>query len=499
MATLVRIAELNQWIGQAVEVRGWVHGRRSGGKIAFLLVRDGSGVVQCVVEASNPDAFEPATQIGHESSVIVDGSVRADPRAPGGVELAVSTLRVVQAVDNYPIARKAHGVDFLMRHRHLWIRSPRQCAILRIRDTVIRTIHEFFAARGFVRVDTPIIVPGAAEGTTTLFRLDYFGEPAFLTQTGQLYLEAAAMALGRVYCFGPTFRAEKSKTRRHLTEFWMLEPEIAWTDLDGVMDLAEALVTELVTRVLHQHRSDLELLERDVAPLEQVRPPFPRITYAAAVELLRSPATHSRLREELDHQSAQLATHQLRLAQLEARWSATPKGWAQDRLAQEIQELREEIAHLGQELETRALHIQAASNFEWGRDLGGDEETILARLFDRPVMVTRYPRAVKAFYMKTDPADPRVVLNVDVLAPEGYGEIIGGSQREDDADRLIERMREHGLDPAAYDWYIDLRRYGTVPHGGFGLGLERFLAWVCGLRHIREAIPFPRLMGRIYP
>ncbi len=496
---IANISELPSCVGEEVTVRGWVHGRRTGGKIVFLLVRDGTGVVQCVAEASQEEAFRAAADIGHESSLKVRGRVRADPRAPGGVELAVTGIEVVQSVPDYPIARKEHGVDFLLRHRHLWLRSPRQCAILRIRDTLIRAIHEWFAQRGFVRVDTPIPAPGAAEGAATLFPVDYFGERVYLAQTGQLYLEAAAMALGRVYCFGPTFRAEKSKTRRHLTEFWMLEPEVAWAELDDLLDLAEGLVSALVARVLERHRADLALLGRDAAPLERIAPPFPRITYTEAVELLRSPETHRRIRDEIERDRQRLAEMRERLAGLERELEAARKGWVQDRLAREIGELREEIAHLAQDLEQRAARIESAARFSWGDDLGGDEETILSRLFDRPVMVTRYPRGVKAFYMKPAPDDPRVVLNVDMLAPEGYGEIIGGSQREDRLDALLERMREENLDPAAYEWYLDLRRYGTVPHGGFGLGLERFIAWICGLRHIREAIPFPRLMGRLYP
>lgn len=496
---IVTISSLITRIGEEVTIRGWVHGRRTGGKIVFLLVRDGTGVVQCVVEAAQERVFPVAAEIGHESSLRVRGRVRADARAPGGVELAVTDMEIVQAVTDYPIARKEHGVDFLLRHRHLWLRSPRQCAILRIRDTLIRAIHEWFAQRGFVRVDTPILAPGAAEGAATLFPVEYFGETVYLAQTGQLYLEAAALALGRVYCFGPTFRAEKSKTRRHLTEFWMVEPEVAWAELDDLLELAEGLVSALVRRVLQDHRTDLALLGRDVAPLEQTVPPFPRITYTDAVRLLCSDDTRRRIREEIERDRERLAAFRERLNERERELTTVRKGWAQDRLAREVGELREEIAHLAQEVEQQAARIESAARLEWGQDLGGDEETILSRLFDRPVMVTHYPRSVKAFYMKPAPEDPRVVLNVDVLAPEGYGEIIGGSQREDRLDALLERMREENLDPAAYEWYLDLRRYGSVPHGGFGLGVERLIAWICGLRHIREAIPFPRLMGRLYP
>ncbi len=499
MNDVVLIRDLKAHDGREVSILGWLQGRRSSGKIAFLLVRDGTGTVQCVVEAARAEAFRSATEIGLESSMRIRGTVRLDERAQGGAELAVTAVEVVQNVADYPIARKEHGVDFLMSHRHLWLRSPRQCAILRIRDTLIRSIQAFFAERGFVRIDTPILSPGAAEGAGTLFPVDYFGEKVFLAQTGQLYLEAAAMALGRVYCFGPTFRAEKSKTRRHLTEFWMLEPEVAWAELPDLMDLAEGLVCRLVADVLAGHQADLALLGRDTTALERIAPPFPRITYSEAVERLRSPATHELLRSALEADRKRLAGGQARLADLEGQLAAAKKGWQQEKLAREIADLRETVRDLGQEIENRPAHIEGARTFEWGRDLGGDEETILTRLFDRPILVSRYPRGVKAFYMKADPADPRVVLNVDMLAPEGYGEIIGGSQREDRLEALQERLREEAMDPAPYEWYLDLRRYGTVPHGGFGLGLERTIAWICGLRHIRETIPFPRLMGRIYP
>ncbi len=499
MNKTVFIRDLKSHADQEVRLQGWLHGKRTGGKVAFLLVRDGTGVCQCVVEAAQAEAFAAAAELGQESSLRVEGRVRLDERAPGGAELNITRLTVVQNAKDFPISRKEHGIDFLMSHRHLWLRSQRQVAILRIRDTLIRAIGDFFHERGFTRIDTPILTPGAAEGAGTLFGLDYFGEKVYLAQTGQLYLEAAALALGRVYCFGPTFRAEKSKTRRHLTEFWMLEPEVAYAELPDLMELGEALICRLVGRVLEDHREELKVLERDPAPLEKIAPPFPRLTYTEVVERLRGPDMRARLLAALDADRARAAELEAGVAALEAQLAQAKKAWQQEKLEQQIVRAREDLKELRADLENRPAHIEGATNFQWGADLGGDEETILTRQFDRPVLVSRYPRGVKAFYMKPDPADPRVVLNMDMLAPEGYGEIIGGSQREDDPERLTERIREEGMDPAPYEWYLDLRRYGTVPHGGFGLGLERTLAWICGLRHIRETIPFPRLMGRMYP
>ena len=499
MNTHVHIRDLKAHDGETVELRGWLHGKRTGGKLIFLLVRDGTGLCQCVVEAAQAEAFAAAAEPGQESSLCVAGKVRLDERAPGGAELSVTEVRVLQNVADYPITRKEHGIDFLMNHRHLWLRSSRQVAILRIRDTLIHTIGLFFRERGYVRIDTPILAPGAAEGAGTLFHVDYFGEPVNLAQTGQLYLEAAAMALGRVYCFGPTFRAEKSKTRRHLTEFWMLEPELAYAELPDLMELAEALTCRLVGVVLAEHREELKVLERDPAPLEKIAPPFPRLSYSEAVDLLRSPETHAKLQAQMEADRARVRQWTAELAALEAQKAAAKKQWQIEKAEQQLAALREQIRELAADLENRPAHLEGARNFTWGDDLGGDEETILTKQFDRPILVSRYPRGVKAFYMKPAPDDPRVVLNMDMLAPEGYGEVIGGSQREENLAALEARMREEGLDPASYEWYLDLRRYGTVPHGGFGLGLERTLAWICGLRHIRETIPFPRLMGRIYP
>ncbi|MBP7274788.1 MAG: asparagine--tRNA ligase [Kiritimatiellae bacterium] len=495
----VQIRELAQHGGESVRLRGWVYGKRGSGKLIFLLVRDGTGQAQCVVEAATADAFAASESATLESSIVIEGEVRLDPRAPGGAELAVRRAEVAHRAAEYPIARKEHGIDFLLSHRHLWLRSPRQCAILRIRDTLFRVITDFFHSRGFLRVDTPILSPGAAEGAGTLFSVDYFGETVHLAQTGQLYLEAAAMALGRVYCFGPTFRAEKSKTRRHLTEFWMLEPEVAWAELPELMDLGESLVCAMVSAVLAAHRDDLALLGRDAAPLEKILPPFPRISYTEAVEMLKHPDHHARWNAELEAARARVVELRAELQELEKQKQAATKAWQKEKLDQQMAAHREEIEEREADVRHQPDRLAGARAFEWGHDLGGDEETLLTRLFDRPIIVSRYPRGVKAFYMKPAPDDPRVVLNMDMLAPEGYGEIIGGSQREDDLDALQARLNAEGLDPAPYEWYLDLRRYGTVPHGGFGLGLERAIAWICGLKHIRETIPFPRLMGRIYP
>jgi asparaginyl-tRNA synthetase len=426
------IEEIARFEGQDVTIRGWLHNRRSSGKIHFLQVRDGSGFIQCVMskQAVGDEMFTRADHLSQESAIIVHGRARADARAPGGYEIDVTAIEVVSEAQNFPITPKEHGVDFLMDRRHLWIRSPRQQAILRIRHEVINAVRDFFNDRGFILADTPIFTPAACEGTTTLFPVQYFDEEtAYLTQSGQLYNEANAMALGRVYCFGPTFRAEKSKTRRHLTEFWMVEPEMAYATLNDVMDLAEALVVSVVARVLERRTGELKVLERDVTKLENVKAPFPRLRYDDAAKLL------------------------------------TEKGLP----------------------------------FEWGGDFGAPDETAISEQFDRPVLVHRYPSAVKAFYMKPDPERADLALCVDMLAPEGYGEIIGGGERIDDYDLLVRRIEEHGLPKEAFEWYLDLRRFGSVPHGGFGMGIERVVTWICGIEHLREAIPYPRMLYRIYP
>jgi asparaginyl-tRNA synthetase len=428
----VYIEDIGGHEGEEVTIKGWLHNRRSSGKIHFLILRDGTGFIQGVMSkaAVGDDLFKTADHLSQETSVIVTGAARADTRAPSGYEIDVKSLQVVGESHEYPITPKEHGVDYLLDRRHLWIRSERQQAILRVRHEIINAVRDFFNGRGFILADTPIFTPAACEGTTTLFPAQYFDDQtAYLTQSGQLYNEADAMALGRVYCFGPTFRAEKSKTRRHLTEFWMVEPEMAYADLDDVMALAEDLVVSVVARVLDRRRRELTILERDVSKLESIQKPFPRMSYDDAVN----------------------------------------------------------------KLQARGLPI------EWGGDFGAPDETALSEEFDRPVMVHRYPAAVKAFYMKPDPERAELALGVDVLAPEGYGEIIGGGERLADYDLLLQRIKDHHLPQDAFEWYLDLRRYGSVPHGGFGMGIERVVSWICKLDHVRETIPYPRMLHRLYP
>ncbi len=499
MSAHTRIANLSPHGPRDVEIRGWLEGRRRGGGVQFLLVRDGTGVCQCVVEAETEEAFATAHELTRESSLVLTGEARPDERAPGGVEIAVRSIRVVQRAGDFPITRKAHGVDFLMEHRHLWLRSRRQAAILRLRHVLVRAARDFFDTRGFTLVDTPILSSGAAEGAGSLFPVDYFGETAYLAQTGQLYLESACMALDKVYCFGPTFRAEKSKTRRHLTEFWMIEPEVAWAELEDIVQLAEAFITHLVRAALDDARGELELLGRAPHALEAITPPFPRLTYTEAVERLRSPELHTQAQRELEQDRDRLRQLTTELRRKESDLAQAQKSWKRDKLGREIQSLRETVTDLEEDLQNRPGHLEQAAHFPWGKDLGGAEETLLSRDFDKPLVITHYPAAAKAFYMKRNPDDPRTVLNLDILAPEGYGEIIGGSRREDDLDALQQRMAEEQMDPAPYEWYLDLRRYGSVPHGGFGLGIERTVAWIAGLPHVRETIPFPRLMNRLTP
>ena len=428
----VYIEDIGKHEGEEVTIKGWLHNRRSSGKIHFLILRDGSGFIQGVMSkaAVGDELFKAAHHLSQETSIVVTGTARADTRAPSGYEIDVKGLEVVAPAHDYPITPKEHGVDYLLDRRHLWIRSERQQAILRVRHEIINAVRDFFNDQGFILADTPIFTPAACEGTTTLFPVQYFDdETAYLTQSGQLYNEANAMALGKVYAFGPTFRAEKSKTRRHLTEFWMVEPEMAYADLNDVITLAEGLITSVVARVLDRRERELKTLERNISKLEAVKAPFPRLRYDEAAKIL----------------------------------------------------------------------LDKGLPFQVGGDLGGTDETVLSEQFDRPVCVTHYPAAIKAFYMKPDPNEPDKALCVDVLAPEGYGEIIGGGQRLDDLDLLLKRIKEHGLPQEAFEWYLDLRRYGSVPHGGFGMGIERCVSWICGLEHVRETIPYPRMLYRIYP
>lgn len=431
MSERVYISEAGQHVGKEVTIKGWLYNKRSSGKLWFLLVRDGTGVIQGVFFKGNvsEEIFQRCDAVTQESSVFLTGTIGEDKRSPGGYELQATNIEILQVAGEYPITPKEHGTTFLMDHRHIWLRSSRQHAILTVRHEIIKACRDFFDGRGFTLIDAPVFTPNACEGTTTLFETEYFGQKAYLTQSGQLYMEAGAMAFGKVYCFGPTFRAEKSKTRRHLTEFWMIEPEVAFMDLDGDMDLAEDFLTFIVERVLANRRSELEKLERNLESLEKIKKPFPRISYAEAVEILK----------------------------------------------------------------------KNKIEFEDGNDFGGTDETVLSEAFDKPLMVHRYPSQVKAFYMKNDPENPDKALCVDVLAPEGYGEIIGGGQREDDLAVLQQKIEHHDLPTEAFEWYLDLRRYGTVPHAGFGMGIERAVAWICGLPHVRETIPFPRLMHRLTP
>ncbi|MCP4246574.1 MAG: asparagine--tRNA ligase [bacterium] len=501
MKDQTRISDLGKHVGHEVTLYGWVHNTRFSGKIGFVILRDGSGLCQCVLEKNeaSAEAFDRAKHVGQESALRIRGTVHADERATGGHELKITDLTVMHEATDYPITPKPHGVDFLMKHRHLWFRSQRQHALLRIRATVIDAIRSFLNDNGYVLIDTPIFSGSAGEGTSTLFSVDYFGEPVYLAQTGQLHVEAACMAHGKVYCFGPTFRAEKSKTRRHLTEFWMVEPEIAFADLDEVIDAAEGLVAAIVTRVLDDHRAELETIGRDLAPLEVLRKPFYRMTYSAAVEILRGPVAREMLEKDLVAKKAAVEALDGQIAEQEELAKTARKKWQQEKAAQQAQAARMERAELQEQVENIPQHLELAANFEWGGDLGGSDETILSRLHDRPVFVTHYPAAVKAFYMRVDRSNGDLVENFDLLAPEGFGEIIGGSAREEDHDLLLQRIKDHNLPVEPYEWYLDLRRFGSVPHGGFGLGVERTVAWLCGLKHIRETIPYPRLRDKVYP
>ena len=497
----VYIEDLHAHVGKEVTLKGWLYNSRSSGKLQFLILRDGTGLCQCVVASNNvpEDVFEQAKTMTQESSFTVTGTIRAEERAQGGYEMDVSGLQLVSLSHEYPITLKEHGVEFLTDRRHLWIRSKRQTAILRIRHTIIKAIRTFFDDRGFILFDAPILTPNAVEGTSTLFETEYFDlGKAYLTQSGQLYGEAGAMALGRIYVFGPTFRAEKSKTRRHLTEFWMVEPEMAWYDLNDNMNLAEEFISYIVQTVLTERQVELEALGRDTAMLKNIVPPFPRLSYDEAVEMLTSDRTAAMIDERMAALQAEQVELQKELADNREQHGKA-KAHIQRRLDARDIEINNRLGEVEELLRNLPNWKESARNFQHGGDLGGSDETVLTWYFDRPVIVHRYPAAVKAFYMKRDTENPDKALAMDVLAPEGYGEIIGGSQREDNLDFLLERIQQHDLPKEVFEWFLDLRRYGSVPHSGFGLGVERTVSWICGLEHIRETIPFPRMIYRNTP
>ncbi|MCH8120048.1 MAG: asparagine--tRNA ligase [Planctomycetes bacterium] len=491
---------LSQHQGKEVTLAGWLYKGRSSGKVQFLVLRDGTGLCQCVVEKGKVpgELFEQLKHLGQESSLTVTGTVRADERSLGGYELAVTDVQIISPADGYPITPKSHGVDFLLKHRHLHLRSQHQWCIGKIRHTVIDAIRRFLNDNGFVLIDTPILTATVGEEQQSLFEVDYFGSPLYLTQTGQLHLESAVMSFGKVYCFGPTFRAEKSKTRRHLTEFWMVEPEVAFIDLDGLLELAENFVSFIIAQVLQNNKNELETLDADITSLEKTKAPFYRLTYTETVDILRSRRTRDFLAgqlKELQNQKQQLET---KISELEKQPASQIKQWQKDKIAAELIELRTVLTETDTKIENNPKHAELAGEFRWGKDLGGSDETIISQMHDKPIFVTHYPKEAKAFYMKADRDNEKVVLNFDLLAPAGFGEIIGGSMREDDHDLLVARINEHDLDIENYKWYLDLRKYGSVPHGGFGLGVERTVAWLTAQKHIRQCIPFPRMMDKVY-
>ncbi len=496
-----RVAALTDHADEVVTLNGWLYNARGGKGLRFLEVRDGSGVVQVVVNEGAVDAasWHAAQSLTQESALRVVGRVKRDERQAGGVEIQAEAVEVLALAEPYPITPKDHGVEFLMDRRHLWLRSRRQWAAMRVRNRIIVAIHAYFQGEGFVQMDAPILTGNAVEGTSTLFELDYFGEPAYLTQSGQLHGEAMAMAHGKIYTFGPTFRAEKSKTRRHLTEFWMIEPEMAFYDLAMNMEVAEELLSAIVKSVIANCQPELEILGRDVGALQaSVAEPFARLSYSEAVDLLTGDATQLILDAEQEGLEDQRVTLEAERDRNRAAYGQAKKGEKRRIDAREI-EINVRLGEIEEGLRNIPTWKASAASFEWGADFGGSDETILTKHFATPIIVHRYPAAVKAFYMKRDPDDDRLALGMDVLAPEGYGEIVGGGERATDLDFLHGQVEAHGLPESAFDWYFDLRRYGSVPHAGFGLGLERTVAWVCGLPHVRETAPFPRLLGRLHP
>jgi len=504
----INIEHLPQHIGKSVTLKGWVSNKREGKGIAFIVLRDGTGYCQCVVTGDNSglEQLETAQSTSLETSVIIQGLVKSDDKQIGGIEVEVSEISIVGNSTDYPISKKEHGVEFLMDKRHLWLRSSRQWAIMRIRNTIIFSIHKYFQEQGFVQMDAPIFTGNACEGTSTLFETDFYGAPAYLSQSGQLYGEAMAMAMGKIYTFGPTFRAEKSKTRRHLSEFWMIEPEMAFYDIFQNMDTIEGMLQAVVKDVLKQCKPELEQIGRDTEALESSLKSFPRMTYDEAVSIIKGEKSINGKRS-IDLLEEDLKNAENRLTEIDAEIKDREDQIAAGGMKKgqinfftnKINQLKQEKADVEEDLRNIPQWLSSAKNFEYGNDFGGSDETVLTKLFDCPVMVYDWPHEVKAFYLKRNPEDTRFARGVDVLAPEGYGEIVGGGERETNVEQLVEKIKEHELPMEAFEWYLDLRRYGSVPHSGFGLGLERVVAWVCKLKHVREAIPFPRMYGRLTP
>ena len=502
------IKDLSKYEGQEITLKGWAANKRESKGLVFIILRDGTGLCQCVVDANNvsENIFNEARKATLETSLSITGKIVKDEKQIGGYELQATNIELIQVAVDYPIAKKEHGVEFLMDNRHLWLRSQRQWAIMRIRNTIIFAIHKFFQSEGFIQMDAPIFTGNAVEGTSTLFETDFYGDPAYLSQSGQLYGEAMALAHNKIYTFGPTFRAEKSKTRRHLSEFWMIEPEMAFHDIFDNMDLIERFLRAVVTEVLNTNKPELELIGRDTAILENVVKPFPRLTYDEAVKIIKGEVdvngvnAITSLEKELAKVKNSIEATKKEIAEREEKIK-TPgmkKGEIGFNQAK-IDKLKQELSDLEEQERNIPGWLNSASNFEYGNDFGGSDETVLTRLFDRPIMVYNWPHEVKAFYLKRDPDNSNFARGVDTLAPEGYGEIVGGGERETDLSLLIDKINEHQLPMQAFEWYLDLRRYGSVPHSGFGLGLERLVTWVCKLPHVRESIPFPRMYGRLMP
>ena len=500
--------QLKDHVGQVITLKGWVANRRESKTVVFINLRDGQWICQCILgmEDLGDELFQTAKTLGQESSVSITGKVVEDTRQIGGFELHATDLKVYQNAKDYPISNKEHGIEFLIDHRHLWLRSRRQWAIMRIRNSITYAIHNFFQEQGFIQMDAPIFTGNAAEGTTDLFETDYYGKPAYLTQSGQLYGEAMALAMGKIYTFGPTFRAEKSKTRRHLSEFWMIEPEMAFCDIFENMDTIESFLRSVVQEVLEKCPEELEILNRDTSKLETVSKKFPRLSYDEAVEILKGNQdvdgqnTLLTIEQDIKNNATRIVEIKEDIAQREAAIAAGGmKKGAINFNQNKIDTLKQELKQVDEDQRNLPQWLESARNFEYGNDFGGSDETVLTRLFDCPIMVYDWPHEIKAFYMKRNPEDPRFARGVDVLAPEGYGEIVGGGERETSEEWLVEKINEHKLPMDVFQWYLDLRRYGSVPHSGFGLGLERLVAWICKLDHVRETIPFPRYYGRLEP